>query len=147
MGKTTHWVTAWHYVTWICCCVILRTQAYTCLNAYRIRICVTQHEAAQIASQKWLQEVHAATEKQRKYNSGATWRALAVLFTEWFGSAPYEWQLDVAEALLLVLDSVVIAGTGLGKTIPFMLPLLHLPDKMVLIILPLKVLQTDQVRA
>ena len=108
---------------------------------------VTQHEAARIASQKRLQEARAAAEKQRKYNSGATRRALAALFAERFGSAPYEWQLDVAEALLLGLDSVVIAGTGSGKTIPFMLPLLHLPDKMVLIISPLKVLQTDQVRA
>ena len=108
---------------------------------------VTQHEVAWIASQKWRQEACAAAEKQKKYNSGATRRALAALFTEWFGSAPYEWQLDVVEALLLGLDSVVIAGTGLGKTILFMLPLLQLPDKMVLIISPLKVLQTDQVRA
>ena len=100
-----------------------------------------------MASQKRLQEARAAAEKQRKYNSGATRRVLAALFAERFGSAPYEWQLDVAEALLLGLDSVVIAGTCSGKTIPFMLPLLHLPDKMVLIISPLKVLQTDQVRA
>jgi ATP-dependent helicase YprA (DUF1998 family) len=53
--------------------------------------------------------------------------------------------LDVAEALLLGLDSVVIAGTGSGKTIPFMLPLLLHPEKMVLILSPLKILQRDQV--
>ena len=52
----------------------------------------------------------------------------------------HEWQLDVADALLLGLNCVAIAGTGSGKAIPFMLPLLLHPDKMALIILPLKVL-------
>ena len=58
---------------------------------------------------------------------------------------PYDWQLDVAEALLVGLDSIVIAqaGAGSGKTIPFMLPLLIHPEKMVLILSPLKVLQQD----
>ncbi|KAJ7506438.1 hypothetical protein B0H11DRAFT_1707242, partial [Mycena galericulata] len=37
---------------------------------------------------------------------------------------PYDWQIEVAEALILGLDAVVIAGTGAGKTIPFMMPLL-----------------------
>ncbi|KAF9560465.1 hypothetical protein CPC08DRAFT_608470, partial [Agrocybe pediades] len=32
---------------------------------------------------------------------------------------PYDWQLDIAEALLLGLDCSVIAGTGSGKTLPF----------------------------
>jgi ATP-dependent helicase YprA (DUF1998 family) len=59
--------------------------------------------------------------------------------------SPREWQLDVAEALLLGIDTVVIAGTGSGKTIPFMLLLVLNPEKMVLIISPLKVLQCDQV--
>ena len=60
-------------------------------------------------------------------------------------SSPYGWQLDVTEALLLGLDSVVIAGTGSGKTIPFMLPLMLRPNGPLLIISPLKVLQSDQV--
>ena len=34
---------------------------------------------------------------------------------------PFDWQLDVIKALLLGLNSVVIAGTGSGKTIPFIL--------------------------
>ena len=46
---------------------------------------------------------------------------------------------------MLKLDSLVIAGTGSGKTIPFMLPLLAHPEKVVIIISPLKVLQRDQV--
>ena len=38
---------------------------------------------------------------------------------------PYSWQLDVTEAIFLGLDPVVIAGTGAGKTMPFMMPLLQ----------------------
>ena len=67
------------------------------------------------------------------------------LFEARSGKTPYDWQLDVTEAILLGLDSMVIAGTGSGKTIPFMLPLLAHPEKMVIIISPLKVLQRDQV--
>ncbi|KAI1782002.1 P-loop containing nucleoside triphosphate hydrolase protein [Ganoderma leucocontextum] len=62
------------------------------------------------------------------------------------GKRPYEWQLDVAEAFLLGLDCVVVAGTGAGKTIPYLLPLL-LPEtahKTIPVISPLKSLQRDQ---
>ncbi|KAK7027208.1 hypothetical protein R3P38DRAFT_2777274 [Favolaschia claudopus] len=41
-------------------------------------------------------------------------------------------QIDVSEALILGLDSVVIAGTGAGKTIPFMLPVMLHPEKFAL---------------
>lgn len=47
---------------------------------------------------------------------------------------------------MLGLDVLVIAGTGAGKTIPFMMPLLLMREKFSLIISPLKVLQEDQVR-
>jgi bloom syndrome protein len=40
----------------------------------------------------------------------------------------------------------VIAGTGSGKTMPFMMLLLMDPTKKIIIISPLKVLQLDQVR-
>ncbi|KAJ7278641.1 P-loop containing nucleoside triphosphate hydrolase protein, partial [Mycena rebaudengoi] len=63
-----------------------------------------------------------------------------------YGREAYSWQLDVAEAFLLKLDSLVISGAGMGKTIPFMLPLLINPTKYVLIISPPKVLQHDQVK-
>jgi ATP-dependent helicase YprA (DUF1998 family) len=64
------------------------------------------------------------------------------------GRIPYEWQLDAAEALILGLDCVVVAGTGAGKTIPFVLPLFvqDSRDKLVLIISPLNALETDQAR-
>ena len=63
------------------------------------------------------------------------------------GRVPYDWQLDAAEALILGLDCVVIARTGAGKTIPFVLPLFVQDslDKLVLIISPLNALETDQV--
>ena len=57
----------------------------------------------------------------------------------------YDWQLDVAEAIILGLYSIVIAGTGSGKTMPFMMPLLMDPTKKIIIISPLKVLELDQV--
>jgi ATP-dependent helicase YprA (DUF1998 family) len=58
---------------------------------------------------------------------------------------PYDWQLDVAEALLLGLDCSVIAGTGAGKTLPFVLPLFaQKTRKRCLIISPLNALEHDQ---
>ncbi|KAJ6576799.1 hypothetical protein B0H10DRAFT_1658918, partial [Mycena sp. CBHHK59/15] len=62
--------------------------------------------------------------RKNKYDSDQTRRDLARLFEEMFKKPPYEWQIDVSEALVLGLDAVVIAGTGAGKTIPFMMPLL-----------------------
>ena len=61
--------------------------------------------------------------------------------------SPYDWQPDAAELLILGLDCVVVAGTGTGKTIPFMLPLFvhDSRDKLVLIISPLNALEMDQV--
>jgi ATP-dependent helicase YprA (DUF1998 family) len=93
------------------------------------------------------QLLQTARAKKRDYNSDDTRRTLRTRFAKRSKGRfePYEWQLDVAEALLLGLDSVVIAGTGSGKTIPFMLPLLLHPEKMVLILSPLKILQRDQV--
>ncbi|KAF7355950.1 Bloom syndrome [Mycena venus] len=93
------------------------------------------------------QDEHEAREKARrknKYDSAKTRRDLARLFQEQERKDAYEWQIDVAEALILGLDAVVIAGTGAGKTIPFMLPVLLHRDKFVLIISPLKILQEDQ---
>ena len=43
------------------------------------------------------------------------------------------------------VDSLVIAGTGTGKTMPFMMPLMLDSKKKALIISPLKILQADQV--
>lgn len=63
------------------------------------------------------------------------------------GKVPHEWQLDEAEAIALGLDSILISATGSGKTIPIML-LLLLPEnhkKTIVVISPLKSLESDQV--
>ncbi|KAF8154045.1 P-loop containing nucleoside triphosphate hydrolase protein [Crassisporium funariophilum] len=84
--------------------------------------------------------------KTKGYNSEQTRRKLETLFRQRFGRDPYEWQVDVTEAILLGLDCVVIAGTGAGKTMPFMMPLLLDDSKCILVISPLKVLQEDQAK-
>jgi ATP-dependent helicase YprA (DUF1998 family) len=105
-----------------------------------------RHEARRALSETILQKARDEASKKAKYDSVKTRADLRKLFSERESRFnPHDWQLDVAEALLLGIDSVVIAGTGSGKTIPFMLPLLLHPEKMVLIISPLKVLQRDQV--
>ncbi|KIJ30142.1 hypothetical protein M422DRAFT_268388 [Sphaerobolus stellatus SS14] len=60
--------------------------------------------------------------------------------------APHEWQLDDGEAVSLGLDTILVAGSGAGKTLPFVMPLLANkgPRKKILIISPLNVLQEDQ---
>ncbi|KAF8506551.1 hypothetical protein F5888DRAFT_1589889, partial [Russula emetica] len=52
------------------------------------------------------------------------------------GKPPYPWQLDAAEAIVLGLECVVVAGTGAEKTIPLALPLFahDSRNKMVLVI-------------
>jgi bloom syndrome protein len=50
--------------------------------------------------------------KKNNYYSNKTRCDLRALFSERFGSGaePYQWQLDVTEAILLGLDIFVIAG-------------------------------------
>lgn len=87
---------------------------------------------------------HAQSEAVRKhqYNSEKTREELSHLVQQRCeGRVPYSWQLDVAEALMLEVNSIVIAGTGAGKTLPFVMPLLNDPEKSIIIISPLKALQ------
>ncbi|KAI0309675.1 hypothetical protein OF83DRAFT_1071689 [Amylostereum chailletii] len=59
---------------------------------------------------------------------------------------PHQWQLDIAECLLLGVDCELIAPTGAGKTIPFALPLFYRPNKTIIVISPLNALERDQQR-
>jgi ATP-dependent helicase YprA (DUF1998 family) len=104
-----------------------------------------QHERLRAKSYKVLAKAREDAARKKGYNSQQTRDELTRLFRERFGTDPFEWQLDVTEAILLGLDSVVIAGTGAGKTMPFMMPLLLDKTKKVTIVSPLKVLQADQV--
>ena len=82
------------------------------------------------------------------YNSHATREALTdtvkVAFNQ---NTPRDFQLDVAEALILGLDATVVAGTGSGKTLPWAMPLLldENKERACLVISPLKALQADHV--
>ena len=105
-----------------------------------------RHAKIRIRSYKLLDEARLAkSNSEAGYDSQHTRSTITELFKARSGKTPYDWQLDVTEAILLGLDSTVIAGTGSGKTIPFMLPLLAHPEKIMIIISPLKVLQRDQV--
>lgn len=93
-----------------------------------------------------LERTRADAAKLRGYDSDHTRAEMTRIFSERSsGYVPYPWQLDVSEAFLLGLNCVVIAGTGAGKTTPFLLPLLVEKNKKIIIISPLKVLQRDQV--
>ncbi|KAI0324315.1 P-loop containing nucleoside triphosphate hydrolase protein, partial [Cubamyces sp. BRFM 1775] len=86
------------------------------------------HTTQRARSNLVLSNARELAKKSRQYNSARTRDALCEAFSKATnGKQPYPWQLDVAEALLLGLDAVVIAGTGAGKTIPYLLPLL-LPE-------------------
>ena len=109
---------------------------------------INRHAIIRTRSYKLLDDARlAASTSEAAYDSQQTRSAISQLFKarSGTGKTPYDWQLDVTEAILLGLDSMVIAGTGSGKTIPFMLPLLAHPGKNIIIISPLKVLQQDQV--
>ncbi|KAF8812628.1 P-loop containing nucleoside triphosphate hydrolase protein [Phlegmacium glaucopus] len=91
-----------------------------------------------------LSNAHQTASRTLGYNSAATQANLIQLFQERFGGDPYDWQLNVTEAILLGLDTVVIAGTGAGKAMPFIMPLLLDKKKKAIVISPLKILQADQ---
>ena len=62
-----------------------------------------------------LENACKAAAKKKNYDTHKTRAALADIFRERFGNNPYDWQLDVTEAIILGLDSIVIAGTGSDK--------------------------------
>ncbi|KAI0630350.1 P-loop containing nucleoside triphosphate hydrolase protein [Trametes polyzona] len=87
----------------------------------------------------------AAAASTRKYDSNATRKKLIEEFGARTGrKTPYDWQLDVAEALLLGVDCIVIAGTGSGKTMPFVMPAFIESEKIYFILSPLNALEKDQ---
>lgn len=90
-----------------------------------------------------------ARKSRRDYDADAVRGSLTAAVKSAFnGNEPREFQLDIAEALMLGLDITAIAGTGSGKTLPWVMPLLleENKTKTVLVISPLKALQADHVR-
>ena len=97
-----------------------------------------------------LEEAREAARKDRGYDWVEMRSTIEDKFQEIFdGKRPYDWQMDITEALLLGRDCIAIAGTGSGKTLPFGMPLLSLGahDKMVLVLSPLNELEVEQVRS
>lgn len=94
-----------------------------------------------------LESARNRAKKEQNYMSATTREHIQKTFPESCqGKEPHDWQLDVAEAILLGLDCTVIAGTGAGKTMPFIMPLFaEGRKKVVVIISPLNVLEEDQV--
>ncbi len=101
-----------------------------------------------LSSQAILSKARAEAARTKKFDSQATRQHMIDSVKDiCAGKVPYNWQLDVSEAILLGLDTMLIAGTGAGKTLPFVMPLLL--DKTgrskIIIISPLNELQRDQV--
>lgn len=89
-----------------------------------------------------------ARRKRRGYDSVLTRLEMKGAVESMMGKVAYDWQLDVAECLVLGVNAIVVAGTGAGKTLPFVMPLLlrEMRGKVVIIISPLISLQHDQER-
>ncbi|KAK6969037.1 P-loop containing nucleoside triphosphate hydrolase protein [Favolaschia claudopus] len=102
-----------------------------------------QRDAAKF--QKILEKARLDALKTRGYQSAPTRARIRNEFTtRTQGLIAHEWQVNVAEALHLGLDCSLIAGTGAGKTMPFVMPLFENSDQIVVVISPLNVLEIDQ---
>lgn len=106
-----------------------------------------RHDANKARSAANLDEARRRAARKSQYDSAATRSRLKDLFRDTWHCEARDWQIDVTEAMLLGLDSVLIAGTGSGKTMPFMLTLKYDHQATVLVVSPLKILQDDQVCA
>jgi len=105
----------------------------------------TSHEEIYKRSYAVLEAARKSAAKAKGYDS-ALWRdQLSKNFCDHVGFDPYPWQLDATESILLALDTIVIAGIGSGKTMPFVMPLLADKGKMAIVISPLKILQDKHV--
>lgn len=74
-------------------------------------------------------------------------KKLGTLAEEKFGRKPFDFQLRVASAILSGKDVILDAGTGCGKTLCFMLPLLLDTNDISLIISPLSSLMIEQAKS
>lgn len=97
---------------------------------------------------KLLQQTQRAHAESQQYDSAKTRKQLTQMFIKKTGKSPYKWQFDVAEAIILDLNCIVLAGTGSGKSMPFVMPLMQdaVDGKIIIIVCPLIELQEDQVR-
>ncbi|KAI0639716.1 P-loop containing nucleoside triphosphate hydrolase protein [Trametes polyzona] len=106
----------------------------------------SRHAEVRKRSYELLAAARAEASKRRRYNSESARRSMSEECAKRMGFTPRTEQLDLAECMLLGLDAVCIAGTGWGKTLPFVLPLLvpQSKRKIILVISPLNALEFDQ---
>ncbi|TBU29390.1 P-loop containing nucleoside triphosphate hydrolase protein [Dichomitus squalens] len=103
------------------------------------------HEEEHARSYAILQAAREAAKASHGYDSDATRQSLEETFRQRMGGKlPHQWQVDVTEALLVGLDCTVIAGTGSGKTMPFVMPTFVEAEKIYFVISPLNALEADQ---
>ncbi|KAJ7577329.1 P-loop containing nucleoside triphosphate hydrolase protein [Mycena floridula] len=105
---------------------------------------IPEYELRRQMSYRILEEARTEAVAARKYDSARERARLQSLFLAKHGTKAYEWQLDVEQAVSLGLDCTLVTGTGMGKTIPFMLILLPEEKRRIVVVSPLKVLQRDQ---
>ncbi|PIL33822.1 hypothetical protein GSI_03528 [Ganoderma sinense ZZ0214-1] len=103
-----------------------------------------RHRETRERSYALLDAARAEAKTKRKYDSAAVRCTMTEMCQKKTGLTPYPEQLDLAECMLLGLDATCIAGTGWGKTLPFVLPLFVSPRKIIIIISPLNALEADQ---
>ena len=97
-------------------------------------------------SAKILNAACTTAARDLKYDSTLTWVKICEEFEMCTGrKKPYGWQMDVAEAIITGLDCVIVAGTGAGKTMLLIMPLLVDPKKHIIIISPLDAFKHNQV--
>ncbi|KAJ7666122.1 P-loop containing nucleoside triphosphate hydrolase protein [Mycena polygramma] len=103
------------------------------------------HRRNALKAAQTLQKARDDARESRNYQSAPTRAKIRTEFRERNdGMTAHEWQVDMAEALHLGLDCSLIAGTGAGKTMPFVMPLFVESDKIIIIISPLNALEEDQ---
>lgn len=101
------------------------------------------------SAQKLLDTTRNSTRKRpfgQKFHSETFRSKLSAACDDKLKYKPHPWQLDVAEALYLGVDTLAIAGTGAGKTLPFALIHLVIPNLVTVVVSPLNALEADQVR-
>ncbi len=103
------------------------------------------HEKRRAHSYSLLNDARSHARKESKYDSPATRQKMTEECFKRTGLTPRKEQLDIAECMLLGLDSTCIAGTGWGKTLAFALPMFVRRRRVMIVISPLNVLEVDQV--
>jgi len=106
---------------------------------------ITQIESHAQQKEKSYSNLNKSQELVADYKSETTRQKLVEACLEQCNHRPHSWQLDATESFHLSLDCIILAGTGFGKSLPFVMPLMLDTEKILLVISPLNTLEVDQV--